>query len=117
MTRPFILLATLTISLSVPLIALQEGQPVLLYAAKPLDGGSFDSARLWGKVVIPNIWASWCPNCRQEIPALDAYHGAYHGQPLKSNSPSSQAAALGPGRAGRSPPPTSFVTLIEVAAI
>lgn len=35
-----------------------------------LDGGHFDSATLAGKVVVYNVWGSWCGPCRKEAPAL-----------------------------------------------
>jgi thiol-disulfide isomerase/thioredoxin len=40
----------------------------------PLLGGSgeFDLAQAKGAVVVLNVWASWCPPCRSEAPALQA---------------------------------------------
>jgi thiol-disulfide isomerase/thioredoxin len=40
----------------------------------PLLGGSgeFDLAQAKGDVVVLNVWASWCPPCRSEAPALQA---------------------------------------------
>lgn len=32
---------------------------------------------LRGKVVILNFWASWCPYCAHEVPALQAIHNEY----------------------------------------
>ena len=33
-----------------------------------LDGGSINTADSRGKIIILNIWATWCPPCRAELP-------------------------------------------------
>jgi cytochrome c biogenesis protein CcmG, thiol:disulfide interchange protein DsbE len=48
-----------------------------------LDGKTFDLGTLRGKVVIVNFWATWCPPCRQEMPALNAFYRRYHAQGLE----------------------------------
>jgi cytochrome c biogenesis protein CcmG, thiol:disulfide interchange protein DsbE len=47
-----------------------------------LDGGTFDLAKLHGKVVLVNYWATWCAPCRKDMPKLDAFYRRYHDQNL-----------------------------------
>jgi cytochrome c biogenesis protein CcmG, thiol:disulfide interchange protein DsbE len=42
-----------------------------------LDGKAFDLAALKGKVVVLNLWATWCGPCREEMPSLDAFATHY----------------------------------------
>ena len=48
-----------------------------------LDGKHSISRALRGKVVIINYWATWCPPCRKEMPALNAFYQRYHAQGLE----------------------------------
>lgn len=47
------------------------------YSAMNLDGSKFDLASRRGKVVLLNVWATWCNPCLAEIPELQKIHNAY----------------------------------------
>jgi thiol-disulfide isomerase/thioredoxin len=42
-----------------------------------LGGGQVTLSELRGKVVVVNLWASWCPPCRAEMPAIEKVYQAY----------------------------------------
>lgn len=48
-----------------------------------LDGQVFDLAKLKGKVVLVNYWATWCAPCKKDMPKLDAFYRRYHAQNLE----------------------------------
>ena len=46
---------------------------------RDLDGKRLTLAGYSGKVVLLNIWATWCPPCRAEMPTIDRLAGAMEG--------------------------------------
>lgn len=44
---------------------------------KMIDGTTFKMADKKGKVVLLNLWATWCGPCREEMPSLIEMHDKY----------------------------------------
>ncbi|MEW6131839.1 MAG: TlpA disulfide reductase family protein [Pseudomonadota bacterium] len=49
---------------------------------KDMDGKTVELARLRGKVVIVNFWATWCPPCRREFPSMERLRQKMEGKPV-----------------------------------
>lgn len=47
------------------------------------SGKAMKLADLKGKVVVMNIWATWCAPCKLEMPTLAKLQAAYKGQPVE----------------------------------
>jgi peroxiredoxin len=45
---------------------------------KDTTGASFKLADFFGKVMVINLWATWCGPCRREIPELVKLHKEFH---------------------------------------
>ncbi len=46
------------------------GHPAPPFSLPELGGGTVSLAGLLGRPVLLNFWATWCPDCRAEMPAL-----------------------------------------------
>ena len=57
-----------------PVPRVEVGYPAPRYAATTLAGDSATTSSLAGKVVLLNIWATWCAPCREEIPYLQSLY-------------------------------------------
>ena len=47
------------------------------FTLRTLDGEALAAEDLRGRVAVVNFWATWCPPCRIEIPALQSLHEDY----------------------------------------
>jgi len=59
------------------------GDMMPAYTAKTLDGAPYDLASEKGKVVLVNVWATWCGPCRFEIPELQKMHDEFAARGFK----------------------------------
>jgi cytochrome c biogenesis protein CcmG/thiol:disulfide interchange protein DsbE len=71
----------------------EVGKPMPPYAAVTPGGDSVTLASRRGKVVMLNVWATWCHPCRAEIPELVALNKRYASRGLEIVGVSVDAAA------------------------
>jgi thiol-disulfide isomerase/thioredoxin len=81
--RFLLLSGLLLLNVSAAAAELREGMPAPAVRAELLDGGTFDSVKQRGKVIVLNFWATWCKPCREEMPALDAFYRAHRAEGLE----------------------------------
>lgn len=75
-------LAGVMLSAGTAFAAPRVGDPAPALIGQALEGQPFDLAALRGHVVIVNVWATWCPPCRAEMPMLDAVYKAHRAEGL-----------------------------------
>jgi cytochrome c biogenesis protein CcmG, thiol:disulfide interchange protein DsbE len=59
------------------------GQPAPVYGARTLACDSVHLADLRGQVVLLNVWATWCPPCREEMPDLQEIYERHSARGLE----------------------------------
>jgi cytochrome c biogenesis protein CcmG, thiol:disulfide interchange protein DsbE len=72
------------------------GAPAPAYSARTLEGEELALTDLRGSVVLLNVWATWCPPCRKEIPELQELHEAHSAEGLEVVGVSVDAAGADP---------------------
>jgi cytochrome c biogenesis protein CcmG, thiol:disulfide interchange protein DsbE len=63
-------------------LPVEVGTPAPDFTATDLDGNPVRLADLRGEVVLLNIWATWCPPCREEMPSMQRLHDEFGDQGL-----------------------------------
>jgi peroxiredoxin len=53
------------------------GQPAPDFTLESLSGDQVSLSDFRGQVVLLNLWATWCPSCKTEIPVLEAAYQAH----------------------------------------
>ena len=54
-----------------------RGSPAQSFTVPRLDGGAGSLNDFRGRLVVLNLWASWCPPCRAELPDLQRLYERY----------------------------------------
>lgn len=64
---------------------LAQPEPTIDFTFPDLEGRpvSLDDPRFQGKVVLVNLFGSWCPNCNDEAPLLAKWHRRYRDEGLE----------------------------------
>ncbi|MGQ0843397.1 MAG: TlpA disulfide reductase family protein [Sporichthyaceae bacterium] len=68
---------------TVTIIPAEKRDPPVDLAGPLLDGGAFDVSEHRGRIVLINIWGSWCAPCRKEAPELQEAWVALRGRDVQ----------------------------------
>ena len=58
----------------------QADHPAPYFTLTSLDGTKVALSDLKGQVLLINVWATWCPPCRVEMPTIQAAYEQYYNQ-------------------------------------
>ena len=70
------------------------GAPAQSFDVPRTDGRADSLAAHRGAVVLMNLWATWCPPCREEMPALQRFSRAYAGRVVVLGIDQGEAASV-----------------------
>jgi thiol-disulfide isomerase/thioredoxin len=70
------------------------GAPAQSFTVPRTDGRSDALANYRGHVVLLNLWATWCPPCRQEMPDLERFARAEAGKVIVLGVDQGESAAV-----------------------
>jgi len=62
--------------------AAQAGFRAPAFTLPGMDGQTYSLAELRGYAVLINLWTTWCPPCRAEMPAIERIYQEYRDQGL-----------------------------------
>ena len=60
-----------------------QGNPIPEFKLSDLDGKSFKSSQLRGRVVLLDLWATWCEPCLEDIPMLNRLYANFGNRGLQ----------------------------------
>lgn len=72
------------------------GSPAPAFAGLTLQGDSFSIASARGRVLVLNVWATWCAPCLKEMPALQRLHEKLPGVQVVAVSTDEDATLIQP---------------------
>ncbi|HNB40682.1 MAG TPA: TlpA disulfide reductase family protein [Anaerolineales bacterium] len=67
---------TTTVAAAAP----QAGFTAPDFTLKTAEGETYTLSELKGQAVLINVWATWCPPCKAEMPAIEKMYNEYKGQ-------------------------------------
>jgi cytochrome c biogenesis protein CcmG, thiol:disulfide interchange protein DsbE len=82
-------------------LPVEVGTQAPSFQVHDLDGNPVSLAELRGEVVLLNIWATWCPPCREEMPSMQRLHELLGPEGLRVVAVSIDARAGSADAAGR----------------
>lgn len=79
---------------SVKMSSIGEGIPAPDFTFPGLDGKNTSLSDYKGKVVLVNIWATWCPPCVEEMPSMQKLYNEFNGKNFEILAVSIDAAGV-----------------------